>query len=84
MQTEEEWFNMRERYRKGVSISQIARKEYLDRKTVRKYVQGNKPPRYCRKRSKKSKLDPYKDYIKKRLGRFPLTAQKLFEEIKEL
>lgn len=36
MRTEAEWSEMRERYRQGVSISQIAREEGLSRNTVRK------------------------------------------------
>ena len=82
MISDEEWFEMRERYRQGVSISQLARETGLDRKTVRRHVRSLSPPERTRiKRG--SKLDPYKDYIRGRLDKYTLTAHKLYEEICE-
>jgi DNA-binding transcriptional regulator LsrR (DeoR family) len=52
MRTEAEWSEMRERYRQGVSISQIAREEGLSRITVRRYVQTDVPPAYVRLKDK--------------------------------
>jgi transposase len=78
-----EWYTMKERYRNGVSISQIAREEGLDRKTVRKLVRAQSPPKYERQPSGQSKLDPYKQYIRDRLKQYPLKARKVFEEIQE-
>lgn len=83
MKTTEEWFEMREKYLQGVSISQIAREEGVDRKTARKYALSPTPPKRRKRKKRGSKLDPYKPYIKKRLKRWNLSAQKLFEEIQE-
>jgi transposase len=82
MITEEEWFGMKHRYRNGVSISQIAREEVLDRKTVRKHVRRSTPPESTRKK-RSSKLDGYREHIRKRLEDFDLSAVKLFQEIKD-
>ncbi len=68
----------------GVSISEIAREMGCSRKTARKYIYGTKPVRYKRRRKKESILDPYKDHIRKRLGLYPLSAVRLFEEIQEM
>ena len=83
MRTEAEWSEMRERYRQGVSVSQIAREEGLSRNTVRKYVQTDIPPAYVRSRAKESKLDPFKPFIRQRLKEYPLSAARLLSEIRE-
>jgi len=82
MRTEAEWSEMRERYRQGVSISQIAKEEGLSRNTVRKYVQTDIPPAYVRSGACESKLDPFKPYIRQRLKEYPLSAARLLDEIK--
>jgi transposase len=78
-----EWFGMKEKYRNGVSISQIAREEGLDRKTVQKHIRALSPPKYIRTSSVQSKLDPFKTYIRDRLKLYPLKARKLYEEIND-
>ncbi len=83
MRTEAEWSEMRERYRQGMSISQIAREEGLSRITVRKYVQTDVPPAYVRSKNRESKLDPFKPFIKERLKEYPLSAARLLSEIRE-
>lgn len=82
MRTESEWSEMRERYRQGMSISQIARDEGLSRNTVRKYVQTDVPPAYVRSRAGESKLDPFKPYVRQRLKEYPLSAARLLDEIR--
>jgi len=57
-------FMIKELYRKGISISEIARQTRRDRKTVRKAINGElmavrKPTRTARPR----KLDEYADYL---------------------
>jgi transposase len=61
-------FNLK---KQGLSISAIAREMQLDRKTVRKYLkQGpSKPPTRPSSRKRSSLLDPYKDEIKLLLQR---------------
>ena len=68
-----------------VNISALSRETGYDRKTVRKYLhEGTKPPEQ-QHRNKPSKLDPYKDYLLKRLSDFPLlSCATLLEEIQSM
>ena len=81
MRTESEWSEMRERYRQGMSISQIARDEGLSRNTVKKYVHAEVPPSYARSSTRESKLDPSKPYIRQRLKEYPISAARLFDRL---
>jgi transposase len=70
-------------HKQGLSIKAIARRLGISRNTVRKALRAG-PPKYERP-ARPSKLDPYKDYLKKRLNDFPeLCAVTLFEEIQSL
>jgi transposase len=56
----EERFMRRDLHRKGVSISEIARRTGRDRKTIRKIITGEiVPPLVRRKRKQATKLAPY-------------------------
>ncbi len=55
----------------------------LYRKTVRKYTSAKYVPRAQTRRSKPSKLDPYKEYIQNRLSEYPLSAARIHREIQE-
>lgn len=72
-------------HRQGLSIQEIARRTGRDRKTVRKYLKaGMETPVYGRRKPRRSILDPYKDYLRGRLKRYPgLTASRLLREIRE-
>lgn len=79
----EEWVDIVAAYNRGVSIREISRQSGLSRNTIRKAIRSDKPPEYSQRTP--SKLDPYKDYLLKRLEEFPgLSAEKLFSEIKAL
>ncbi|WP_019123990.1 IS21 family transposase [Brevibacillus massiliensis] len=71
-------------YQNGMSISAIARKLDLDRKTVRKYIEmASYPVSSPKRKQRPSKLDPFKQYLEKRMledGVF--NAEKLLLEIK--
>ena len=70
----------------GESITAIARRSGLDRKTVRKYLQrGLEGPRYGPRAPRPRVIDPYREYLRERLSRYPkLTAMRLLREIREL
>ncbi|RLE09785.1 IS21 family transposase [Candidatus Aerophobetes bacterium] len=79
----EEWMDIQSMYRRGLSISEIARRVGRSRKTVRKYLsEPQKIPEYTRKIKRKSKLDPYKDFLLARMREGVFNGQKLFDEIK--
>ncbi len=66
MITRGEFFMIKDMYRKGMTISDIARELSIDRKTARKYIHSTTAPSKP-KRKKKSKLDPYKEYLHRRM-----------------
>jgi transposase len=80
----EERFMIRVLHRKGLSISEIARRTGRDRKTVRKAISGpvmaQAKPRQVRVR----KIDPYVPYLLERIGVGVLNAHKLYQEIRGL
>jgi transposase len=58
-------------YRKGVSISEIARQTGRDRKTVRKAVTEHKAARKRKaphRAKSERKLSPYESYLKQRMA----------------
>ena len=81
---EPEWYDMKDKYRQGMSISQIAKEEGIDRKTARKHIQSLSPPAYKRSKERQSKLDQFKDHIQKQYGLYHLSAVKMLEEICEM
>jgi transposase len=65
-----------------VNISALSRETGYDRKTIRKYLSADTQPPEQQHRKKPSKLDPYKDYLLKRLSDYPLlSCATLLEEI---
>lgn len=82
MVTVEEWMNILQLRKQGLSISDIARRSGRDRKTIRKYL---KQPWQAPKReptTHPSKLDSFKDYLLKRWDEGVTNAVKLLDEIK--
>jgi transposase len=82
----EEKFEMMDLYRKGVSISEIARQTGRDRKTVRKAVKGeNQPLRKKKPRpvKRERKITAFEDYLKRRMGEGVYNTRKLYRELRE-
>jgi transposase len=73
-------------HRQGLSVSAIARRLDLDRKTVRKYIaRGLEPPSYGPRAPRPQKVDAYLPFLRDRLRAFPqLTATRLLREIRPL
>ncbi len=71
------WFDLGivmilELHRQGVSISAIACRVALDRKTVRRYIaQGLEPPSYGPRQPRISQLRAFEPYLHQRLVAFP-------------
>jgi transposase len=73
-------------HRQGASISAIARRSGLDRKTVRKVIaSGLEPPAYGPRQPRMSQLQPFERYLRERLGAVPeLTGRRLHRELAAL
>ncbi len=84
MLKKEEWLLIQNLHLKGFSISEIARQTGYARKTVRKYLNLKTAPEPQKRPGRKSKLDPYKPHILKRLNESSYSAARLFREIKEM
>jgi transposase len=74
-----------ELHRQGLSVSAIARRHGLDRKTVRKYLErGLEPPAYGPRQPRVAKVTPFADYLRGRLAAYPeLTGSRLMREIRD-
>ncbi len=65
-----------------MSISEIARRTGVSRKTVRKYTGMDKRGRYSRK-GRQSVISPYTEYVKGRIDKYNLSAVRIYEELRE-
>ena len=75
-------FMIKDMYRKGISISEIARQTGHDRKTVRKVINGDLiPMRRKPQPPRVRKVDPYTDYLQRRMNEGVYNARKLYREI---
>lgn len=54
-------------YKQGYSKKAIAKELGMSINTVRKYIRTGEEPSYCSRKQKPLKLDPYRNYIQKRL-----------------
>ena len=73
-------------HRQGLSVSAIAQRTGLDRKTVRKYIAaGLEPPAYGPRQPRPTKVAPFQAYLRERVAAYPeLTGTRLHREIGEL
>jgi transposase len=81
MLTVEERFMIKDMYRKGLSISEIACLSGHDRKTVRAALQQPVLRQVTGRKAKASKLDPFHEYLEKRVAEGVCNARKLYQEI---
>ncbi len=81
----EERFMIRDLYRKGVSISEIARRTRRDRKTIRQTVQAPEilPPQKSRQ-PKARKIDPYVSYLEQRMAEGVLNARIMRDKLRKV
>ena len=72
-------------HRQGLSVSAIARRVGIDRKTVRKYIErGLEPPRYGPRQPRARRLEPFEMYLRQRVAAYPgRTGSRLLREIRE-
>ena len=80
----EEWMDVQAMHRRGMSISEIARRTGRCRKTIRRYLKNpHRLPEYTRKKVRESILDPYKDYLLLRMREEVFNCEKLLGEIQK-
>ena len=72
--------------RQGLSVSAIARRVGVDRKTVRKYLErGLEAPAYGPREPRPGKIEPFGEYLLQRVAAFPeLSAKRLLREVRDL
>ena len=80
----EERFMIRELHRRGLSISEIARRTGHDRKSIRKVIKGRLEPARTSRRRRERKIEPYVPYMLERIARGVVNARKLYQEIEKL
>ena len=73
--------DIREKYKNGMNIADIARETGYCTKTIRKWLQTNAPPRIKKRAKKPGKLDPYKEYIMRRMAEGVFNCEILYREI---
>ncbi|MCT8338414.1 IS21 family transposase [Methanoculleus sp. Afa-1] len=84
MFTVEEFFVIRDLHHQGLNISQISRKTGYHRNTVRKYLAAQTVPTSAPRRTRLSKLDPFKEYIQQRICEYSLSAARICREIQDM
>ena len=83
MLTGRKFHMLRDSFDEGLSISEIARQTGHDRKTIRKYINSEIPPTRNKRSRSPGKIAPFKEYIISRLNEHPLSASRIYREIKE-
>lgn len=74
--------NVLDLHRQGHSVRNVARLSGHSRNTVRKIlVSGAQPPK---KRGRKSKIEPFHDYLRQRYLETGLSGVRLFKELKQM
>jgi transposase len=74
-------FMIKDMYRKGISISEIARQTGHDRKTVRRAIQAELLVTRRQATPKVRKIDLYGEYLQQRMGEGVYNTRKLYREI---
>ncbi len=82
MMTRGEHVEIRSLKENGVSWSEISKMMGADRKTVKKYASLDQYSPFFRKEKAGGKLEPYKQHILSRLEKYPLSAVRIYEEIR--
>jgi transposase/DNA replication protein DnaC len=72
-------------HRQGLSVSAIAERVGVDRKTVRKYIdRGLEPPVYGPRQPRPRRIDPFIPYLRERVAAWPdLSGRRLLRELRE-
>ena len=83
MVTLDEYLEILELARRGLSKTEIARRLGLDRKTVRKYLKKEGKPPVARIRQRGTLIDPFAEYLRMRVAQGCTNGMVLLREIRE-
>ena len=84
MITLDEYLEIQQLARQGLSKSEIARRLGIDRKTVRKYLgKLGGPPLVQKRPTRQSQVERFEDYLRKRLAQGCTNGKVLLREIQE-
>lgn len=75
-------FMIKDLYRRGVTISEIARITGHSRRTIRAIVNGPFSPPLRKRKEKARKVDPFVPYLEKRMAEGVFNCRKLLDEIR--
>lgn len=76
----EQWMDIKELHRQGLSQRQIAKRTGLARNTIARIL-DQKTPQPFQTPARKSKLDPFKPFLRQRWEAYGLSAYRLLEDI---
>jgi transposase len=76
------FFMIKDMQQRGMYISHIARDLGRDPKTIRKWLEEESPQTYQRHTTQPKKIDPYKDYVQKRMEDGCTNVIVIYDEIK--
>lgn len=76
-------FMIKDMYRKGMTISAIARETGHDRKTIRAILNGPVNPALQKRKTRARKLDPFVPYLERRIEEGVLNCNKLLYELRK-
>ena len=79
----EDRFMIRDMYRRGMTVSDIARTTGHDRKTIRAIVNGPVSPPPQKRKPRAKKLDPFVPYLERRIEEGVLNCNKLWDEMRK-
>lgn len=71
-------------YIKNLSISEIARKYGIERKTVRRYLKATDKPKYIYKKTRHKVIEDYADFINEKLKEAPYSAVRIKNFLKHI
>jgi transposase len=80
----EQWMEIRNDYKKGLSYAEIGRKHNVDWRTAKDYAHSEHKPKYELKEPKPSMLDEWKEQINLWLEEAPYSAVRIHEKMQEL
>jgi len=83
MKKTEEWLDIHMFRKQGHSIRKIAKLTGNSRNTVRRILRQKAPGKYDAA-ARTSRLEPFKEYVKKRYQEYALSAVRILEEIKPM